>query len=99
MNALIEQFLSLHDIATVFSQYFSQFFTVPRDTLLLECFFRDVFLLSLPKVSPEKMKAKLMALDPHTTSDYDNASTLFLFKCADQLCFPLANIFNISVYK
>ena len=90
---------SLRDIATAFCQYFESVFVIPRDDLLPNCVFYDVPQFRLPKVSAEKMRAELLALDPHTSSGYDNVSALFLHRCADHLCFPLATIFNMSVSR
>lgn len=93
------QFSTLNDIVKAFCQYFESVFVVHNDPILPHCSALNVPTFRLPLVSPERMKAELLSLDSNTACGYDNVSALFLSKCADQLCFPLAKIFNMSVSR
>ena len=74
-------------------------FVIHNDLTLPQCSIFNIPSFTLPLVTPERMKAELLSLDSNTASGYDNVSALFLVKCADQLCFPLAMIFNLSVKR
>ena len=93
------EYSTLCDIVKAFCQYFQSIFIVHNDSLLPQCPILTVPSFRLPLVTPVAMRAELLSLDLKTASGYDKVSALFLSKCADQLCFPLSTIFNLSVTR
>ena len=90
-------YTSLRDIARAFCQYFESVFSIKNDFVLPECCAFDVPLFRLPHISSDHMKAILLSIDRYTCSGFDNVPALVLIECADELCLPLATIFNLSV--
>ena len=43
------------------------------------------------------MKEEILNLDRNTSTGYDGVSAIFLIECADELCYPLSAIYNLSV--
>ena len=91
------QFSSFSGIARAFGKYFESIFVLHSNPVIPDSCSRDVPLFSLPYVSPDDVKAVILNLNPHSARGYDNVPAVFLIRCADQLCFPLAEIFNLSV--
>ncbi|MEL7308158.1 MAG: reverse transcriptase family protein, partial [Pseudomonadota bacterium] len=91
------EYTSLRDIVKVFCQYFESVFSIDNKTALPPCCAKDVPLFRLPHVSADQIKAILVSIDRYTCSGFDGVPALLLIECAEELCFPLATIFNLSV--
>ena len=92
------EYASLVDIVQAFCKYFESVFSVCQNNSILgHCNRYDTPLFRLPKVSPAQMKAEISALDRNTCCGYDRVSAVFLRECAEDLCYPLSMIFNMSV--
>ena len=90
------EYSSFRDIAKAFSQYFQSVFTVSSVAILPNCITYDVPSFCVPHVTPDQMRDHIQALNRHTCSEYDNLSAVFLIECANELCRPLSQIFNLS---
>ena len=62
-----------------------------------ECEFRDVPRFQMEKFTPDDVKTIILSLKNNTSSGYDNMPAVFLIKCVDILCVPLATIFDMSI--
>ena len=91
-----DEITTLRDIAKAFCQYFESVFST-NTTVLPECNMYDVPSFRLSHVTPKEMKAEILSLDRHTNSGYDSVPVLLLLECAEELSYPLAKIFNMSV--
>ena len=53
----------------------------------------------VPEITPEAVCTKLKNLRPNVSNGTDNVSSIFLSHCANELCVPLAKLFNFSLSK
>ena len=51
----------------------------------------------MPHIKSHDVRNILRSLESSTSSGYDNISARFLIECADVLCEPIANLFNLSI--
>ena len=51
----------------------------------------------LPHISAAQVLEEINNLDVNSSNGYDNISALFTMKCAEYLCVPLSDLFNLSI--
>ena len=91
---------TIKTIATAFNTYFESVFTLPIDDhniSFTDCPWRFVNNFSMPHISPESILRDIQGLSPNTATGADGISAIFLIKCADVICVPLADLFNMSL--
>ena len=89
---------SCDSIAKGFNDFFQTVFKTDA-TEVPYCKYRETPLFHMDTISPNEMKECLQSLSPHTCSGYDNIPATFLIKCANQLCYPLSCIINMSITR
>ena len=88
-------------IATAFNEHFKSLFVFnePMNDIFMDMPYSNVSCFRVPEISPEAVRKKLKELKPNVANGADNISPVFLLNCADELCTPLANLFNLSLSK
>ena len=84
-------------IAKAFSLCFKSVFTQYDFTNLPQSIEVNCPIFSMPSITSHEVCNILRSLDSSTSSGYDNISAKFLIQCADVLCEPIANLFNLSI--
>ena len=92
------QLSSTSTIANAFNQFFHSVFNSNAYSLPY-CKFINVPMFKISVITAEQVKKHLLSLKRNTSSGYDNVSAFFLIKCADVLCEPLAQLFNLSIKR
>ena len=86
------------EIASGFNSFFKSVFKQDATDIPF-CGYRHVPMFHIEKITVDEMKNKLLSLNPHTSSGYDNLPATIFIKCADQLAYPLCKIFNMSIER
>ena len=63
------------------------------------CSSASTSIFRMPKITSEDVRNILRSLEPSTTTGSDNIPVIFYIRCADNICKPIADLFNLSISK
>ena len=86
-------------ILKAFSLFFKSVFIQYDSSYMPHCEYRFTPNFVMPRIKASDVRNILRSLEPSTSTGCDNISATFLIKCADSLCYPLADLFNISIQR
>ena len=84
-------------IAKAFSFFFKSIFNQYDFTNMPHSIVVNCPIFSMPLITSHEVRNILRSLDSSTSSGYDNISAKFLIQCADVLCEPISNLYNLSI--
>ena len=90
---------SINSIVDVFSIFFKSIFIPFDSNYTPHCSYVDTPLFNFPCITPTDVRNILLSLEPSTSTGSDNIPAVFVVRCADQLCKPLSDLFNISLSR
>ena len=92
------EYCSIYDIVNKFNAFFRS--VLKYDSIdVPHCSISDVPRFIITPATPAEVLQFLKSLNPHSSSGFSNIPAKVLIKCADQLCYPLCEIFNLSVSR
>ena len=86
-------------IIKAFTLFFKSVFIVYDTSYKPECFTVNCPIFKVPLITPSDVKNILCSLEPSTSTGSDNIPVIFYIKCANYLCKPIADLFNLSLCK
>ena len=90
---------STESILTGFRLFFKSIFIHYDQTYTPYCYPCFTSLFSVPHITYIDVRNILRSLEPTTSTGYDNIPAIFIIKCSDFICKPLADLFNLSLSR
>ena len=86
-------------ILQAFRLFFKSVFIQYDSSYMPHCEYRHTPTFLMPRIKATDVRNILKSTEPSTSTGCDNISATFLIKCADSLCYPLADLFNLSIQR
>ena len=91
---------SVDSIVTAFSLFFrSVFIQYDLNYTPPYCSSASTSIFRMPRITPHDVRNILRSLEPSTTTGSDQIPAIFYIRCADNICKPIADLYNLSISR